>query len=57
MKRFAAATGHNTATVATSEDEGKLQDRRQNDDAIGFVQNALRNAVGSVENFLYITFG
>src|SRR5208282_5887757 len=43
---------HHPASVTPSEADCKLQDRRQDYDAIRFVENALRNAVRSVQNFL-----
>ena len=53
MESFATATGHDAATIATTESDCKLQDRGQNDDAVRFVEHALRDAIGCSQNFLH----
>jgi len=53
MKCAAAPASHNAATVAAADANRELQHRRQNDDAIRLVENALRNTIGGFENFLH----
>jgi hypothetical protein len=48
VKRFAAATGQDAAAEAATQAEGELQDRRQNDDALGLVENALGKLSGAL---------
>ena len=53
MERFSATTRHYATTETTSQAQGNLKNGRQNDDAISVVEDALRNVVGSVENFFH----
>ena len=57
VKRFAAATRHHTSAVAATQSEGELQDRRQNNDAFGLVENTFGNTVRDCENFLHYLSG
>jgi hypothetical protein len=46
-----AAADHNATPEATADDERALLDRRQNDQALGFIKQVLRNVVGDIEDF------
>src|SRR5579864_1275303 len=49
---FAAAAGHHAAAVAATDSECTLLDRREHDDALGLVEQILRNIVRDIEDFL-----
>src|SRR6516162_4106432 len=53
MKVAAAAAGHHSTTIASSDPNRELQNRGQNSDAIRLVEHTLRNAIWGVQYFLH----
>jgi hypothetical protein len=54
---WAAATRHDAATVARADDKCSLENRGKDDDAVSFVDDALRDVVGDVHDFFHDSAG
>src|ERR1700722_15958478 len=50
---IAGAAGHDAATVAGADNKGSFEDGWEDDDTVGFVDDALRNIVRDVHNFFH----
>src|SRR5229473_233759 len=49
---FTAAAGHGAAAVTAADNESGFEHGRENNDALGFVEQVRGNVIGDVQNFL-----